>query len=334
MHRAPRRRPNLFRERLGVLTSGGDAPGMNACLRAIVRSGIYQGFQVIGVQNGYEGLIEGRFVPLMLRSVGNIIQRGGTILGSSRSEEFRTKAGRKAAYENLKAARISKLICLGGDGTLQGAKILSEEYPVRVMGIPVTIDNDILGTDLAIGFDSAVNTAVQCIDKIRDTADSHGRVFVIEVMGRNTGHLALEVALAAGAEYVVLPEVQFRPKSLVSKIKKGIDRGKMGSIVIVAERGQPGFVFEVAKTISRAIKRDVRSLVLGHLQRGGSPTSTDRNIAAMMGAEAVSRLLAGKNREMVGVVGRRAAATPLRNVIGKNRPVEVSRRELIERLSI
>jgi 6-phosphofructokinase 1 len=286
---------------LAVLTSGGDSPGMNACLRAIVRAAAFRGVQVYGIRHGFRGLVEGALVPLHLGSVGNIIQRGGTFLGSSRCPEFHKKSVRSKAFEHLKNQEISGLITLGGDGTLTGAKIFSQEFPIRVIGVPCTIDNDLRGTDLAIGFDSAVNTAVEAIDKIRDTADSHGRVFLVEVMGRNTGHLALETALAVGAEFVVIPEVPYRAADMVRKVQSGIQRGKTGSIIIVAEKDQPGRVLPMGTMLQKHVKRDVRSVILGHLQRGGAPTRLDRNLGSRMGAFAVDLFCAQKNRVMVGL---------------------------------
>jgi 6-phosphofructokinase 1 len=334
MHHKTKVPSHIPPERIAVLTSGGDAPGMNACLRAVVRTAIYNGREVVGIQNGYDGLIQGRIMPLTLRSVGNIIQRGGTLLGSSRSEAFKTKAGRKKAYLHLKEWKVSSLVTLGGDGTLMGAGLFSREYPINVIGVPCTIDNDLYGTDLSIGFDTAVNTAVECIDKIRDTADSHGRVFVVEVMGRNTGHLALETALAAGAEFVVIPEAPFRIESLIKKIQAGIDRGKSGSIVIVAERDQPGRAIELSQAIKQSIKRDVRAAILGHLQRGGSPSSTDRNLASRLGVRAVEIAIQKKNRMMVGVAYDKIRAVSFDEVIGKRRYADLKKLELVDILSI
>lgn len=306
---------------------------MNACIRAIVRAAHQNDWEVMGVRQGYDGLIRGNGLPLTLRSVGNIIQRGGTILGSSRSQEFRTREGRVKAAQTLNAWGCSGLIVLGGDGTLAGAGALSREHPIRTIGIPVTIDNDMVGTELAIGFDTAINTAVQCIDRIRDTADSHGRVFLIEVMGKNSGHIALETALAAGAEYVSIPEKPFHMKSLIKKIQAGIERGKMGSIVIVAEKNKPGEVLKLQETLQKYVKRDVRAVVLGHLQRGGSPTSTDRNIAARFGAAAVEALVKGKSRVMVGLQGGEIVLVPFSKVVGRREKADVRRLNLIDILS-
>lgn len=320
--------------KIGVLTSGGDSPGMNACIRAIVRTAVFHGAEVVGIRNGYDGLIKSKMGPMTLRSVGNIIQRGGTVLGSSRSEEFRTRKGRQKAYENLKAWGVNSLICLGGDGTLCGAGIFSKEFKIPVIGIPCTIDNDLFGTDYSIGFDTAVNTAVECIDKIRDTADSHGRVFVVEVMGRNTGHLALETALAAGAEFVVIPEIRFEPKRLIQKIKAGIQRGKTGSIVIMGERDEASRAVQLASLISKNTQRECRAAILGHLQRGGSPTMSDRNLGSRFGARAVELLLRRKTNQMVGVSCGEVHDVPFSKVIGKRRFADTTHLRLVDVLSI
>jgi 6-phosphofructokinase 1 len=324
----------IKRGKIGVLTSGGDAPGMNAALRAIVRTAIYHGWDVLGIRNGYDGLIKGNVIPLGLGSVGNIIQRGGTILGTSRSKEFRTKDGRKRAYQLLKAWDVNSLVTLGGDGTMTGAGILSKEFPISVVGIPCTIDNDLRGTDFAIGYDTAVNTAVECIDKIRDTADSHGRVFVIEVMGRNTGHLALETALAVGAEFAVIPEAPLKTKNLIAKIREGVNRGKTGSIVIVAEKDRPGWALVLAEIIEKSIRRDVRAAVLGHLQRGGSPTSSDRNLASRLGARAVELIIKGESRVMVGSCCGEIVQSTFAQVVGKRRYADLEKLRLVDILSI
>lgn len=322
------------KKKIAVLTSGGDAPGMNSCLRAIVRRAIHQNCEVLGIRNGYEGLIRGDAKELNLRSVGNIIQRGGTFLKSSRSKEFREESGRKKAADFLKSQNIFGLITIGGDGTLTGANKLAEESGLYVIGVPCTIDNDLIGTDFAIGYDTAVNTAVQCIDKIRDTADSHGRVFVIEVMGKNTGHLAVDTALAAGAEFVVTPEKGENREALLKKIKAGVKRGKSGNIVIVAERKTPGEALAVAEAISKEVDRDVRTSLLGHLQRGGSPTSLDRNIAAQMGAYAVDTLLSGETQKMVGIECGVLKASAFAEVLGKSRKISEEKLALIDILSI
>jgi len=320
--------------RVGVLCSGGDAPGMNAAIRAIVRTGVFHRLEVLGIRGGYRGLIEDDLCPLSLRSVGNLIQRGGTFLGSSRCPEFFSKKGRAQAYEVLKRYQINKLIVLGGDGSMKGASLLSREHPIKVIGVPCTIDNDLVGSDFSIGFDTAVETAVSAIDKIRDTADSHGRVFMIEVMGKNTGHIAIETALAVGAEFVVIPEEPFRKDQLVKKILGGIQRGKTGSIVIVAERNQPGFVLSLAKELQKKLPVDLRAMILGHLQRGGSPTAFDRNLASMFGAYAVKSILAGENRKMTAISCKKMRLVDFSSLVGKKKPAPKTNLRLIDQLSI
>lgn len=321
-------------DRIAVLTSGGDAPGMNACLRSIVRVAYAHHVEVLGVRHGYEGLIQGNFVPLSLRSVGNIIQRGGTLLGSSRSRAFLTKEGRKKAYESLKLMGIKKLIVLGGDGSLRGAAKLSDEFGVSVIGVPCTIDNDLAGTDFSIGFDSAVRTAVECIDKIRDTADSHGRIFVIEVMGKNTGHIAIETALAVGAEFVFIPEKKDQPEAMFRKIKSGLARGKTGSIVIVAEGKKPGKSLKIAESLGRKIQREVRTLILGHLQRGGSPSPVDRNLASEFGALAVNLILSGKTKKMTIVRCGRMESIDFSKALKGKQKLSNEKLKLLDRLSV
>jgi len=321
-------------DRLAVLTSGGDSPGMNACIRAIVRSAIYRGWEVFGVRRGYQGLVEGDFIPLPLRSVGNIIQRGGTILGSSRSADFRTREGRRSAYQELSALGISNLIVLGGDGTLEGASTFSKEFPIRIVGIPCTIDNDLPETELALGFDTAVETAVECVDKIRDTADSHGRVFIIEVMGKVSGHLALETSLAVGAEFALIPEKKFELNKLVAKIRAGIDRGKKGSIVIVAEGKKPGLAQVIAGRLQKNLATEVRHLVLGHLQRGGTPSRLDRNLGSRFGDYAVHLLGLNKNRVMTIWRSGGLDYVDFSKVAGRRKRPELETLSLIDRLSI
>lgn len=320
--------------KIAVLSSGGDAPGMNACIRAIVRAAHAHELEVLGVRNGFQGLIEGEFIPLSLRSVGNIIQKGGTILGTSRSKEFSSSKGRKKAYEQLRELEIDKLIVLGGDGTMAGAGFFSEEYPVCVVGVPCTIDNDLHGTDLSIGFDTAVQTAVDCIDKIRDTADSHGRLFIVEVMGKNTGHIAIETGLAVGAEYVIIPERKYRSTDLLRKIQKGIERGKTGSIVIVAEGKSPGQALVIAEQLQRKVKRELRTLILGHLQRGGSPSRTDRNLASQFGAFAVELAIQGKNKKMTAISCGKMIAVDFSTVLSQTQRVSFEKLKLIDILSV
>jgi 6-phosphofructokinase 1 len=285
-------------KRIAVLTSGGDAPGMNAAIRAVVRSGGYHGLEVFGVYRGYTGLIQGDMSPLSLGDVGDIIHRGGTILYSARCEEFKTEEGRKKAVEQLKKNGIEGLVVIGGDGSFQGAKKLSAlGFPT--IGIPGTIDNDIPGTDFTIGFDTAINTVIDCIDKIRDTATSHERTYVVEVMGRDAGDIALWAGLADGAESILIPEEPYQLEEIVERLKRGNERGKKHSIIIVAEGVGSGVEF--GEKIKEATGMETRVTVLGHVQRGGSPTAFDRVLASRMGAKAVELLLSGEKDKMVAI---------------------------------
>ncbi len=291
-------------------------------------------WEVYGIRRGYQGLVEGDFTLLTLRSVGNIIQRGGTILGSSRSRDFLKKEGRKQAFKELHALGVDQLVVLGGDGTLAGASVFSKEFPIRVIGVPCTIDNDLPGTDLALGFDTAVETAVECVDKIRDTADSHGRVFVVEVMGKQSGHLALECSLACGAEFAIIPEKKFEFRRLVQKIEAGIDRGKKGSIIILAEGKKPGAATQLAKQLRQHLDVEVRDLILGHLQRGGSPGRLDRNLGSRFGDFAVQLLAQGRNRVMTAWHKGALKSVSFKEVAGKRKRAKLEDLGLIDRLSI
>lgn len=285
-------------KRIAVLTSGGDAPGMNAAIRAVVRNGVYHGLQVFGVYRGYTGLIQGDFKELTVGSVGDVIQRGGTILYSARSAEFRTEEGREKAVEQLRKHQIDGLIAIGGDGTFQGAKKLTElGFPT--IGVPGTIDNDINGTDYTIGFDTAVNTVIDAIDRIRDTATSHERTYIVEVMGRDAGDIALLAGLAGGAESILIPEANFSLEEIIARLKHGTERGKKHSIIIVAEGVGSGV--DIGRQIQAATGFETRVTVLGHVQRGGSPTAFDRALASRMGAKAVDLLLEGKRDMMVAI---------------------------------
>ncbi|HXX64055.1 MAG TPA: 6-phosphofructokinase [Bacteroidota bacterium] len=296
---------------IGVYTSGGDAPGMNACVRAVVRSGLYNGCEVIGIQHGYEGMITGNFVDLGARSVSNIIQRGGTILRTARSEAFRTTEGRAQAALHLKKAGIEGLIAIGGDGTFQGATLLSEEHGVAIVGVPGTIDNDLFGTDFTIGYDTAVNTAMESIDKIRDTAASHDRLFYVEVMGRDAGFIALDVGISSGAEYVAIPESRTNLDALREYLEK-YKKVKSSAIIIVAEGEKEGGAFSLAEKIKDTAGYDYRVCVLGHIQRGGSPSARDRILASRLGLSAVDALLEGQSGVMVGEIHGKIAFTPLK----------------------
>ncbi len=308
-------------KKIGVYTSGGDAPGMNACVRAVVRSGLYNGCEVVGIQQGYEGMIEGRFVDLQARSVSNIIQRGGTILRTARSERFRTPEGRAEAAEQLKNAGIEGLVAIGGDGTFQGASRLSEEHGFPVVGVPGTIDNDLFGTDYTIGYDTAVNTAMEAIDKIRDTAASHDRLFYVEVMGRDAGFIALDVGISSGAEYILIPEEKTNIEALREELESLKGR-KPSVLIVVAEGEEQGGAFSIAEKVKGAAGYDYRVCVLGHVQRGGSPTAHDRLLASRLGVAAVESLLEGRTNVMVGEIHGRIAFTPLHETWSNRKVVD------------
>jgi 6-phosphofructokinase 1 len=298
-------------QRIGVLTSGGDAPGMNAAIRAVVRACIYYGKEAVGIFRGYDGLISGDMKNLDSRSVSNIIQRGGTILKSARSAEFRTVEGRQKAHENILKFGIQGLVVIGGDGTFRGAGIFSEEYGIPVIGIPGTIDNDLNGTDYTIGYDTAVNTAAQAIDKVRDTASSHNRLFFIEVMGRDSGQIALRSSIAAGAEATIIPEKPMGVDELVRILEKGAGRKKSSSLVVVAEGGKPGHSIDLAREVNERFSYyDTKVTILGHLLRGGSPSVADRVLASRLGVVAVESLLNNKSAVMIGVVNNQINFTP------------------------
>jgi 6-phosphofructokinase 1 len=307
---------------IGVFTSGGDSPGMNAAIRAIVRSAHVLGIRTTGILGGYDGLVNGQVKELGVRDVSNIIQRGGTILRSARSEAFRTPEGRSKAASTMTTLGMDALVAIGGDGTFTGANILFQEYGTRIIGLPGTIDNDLMGTDRTIGFDTAVNTAVEAIDKIRDTASSHDRLFFVEVMGRDTGFIALASAIASGAEYVMLPEVPQRIDQLLAALTEA-KQSKSSSIVVVAEGDEEGDAFEVARKVKeRHAHFDIRVTVLGHLQRGGSPSVMDRLLASRLGVAAVEQLGKGAHDTMVGEVNGTIVLTPFREAIGKRKQLD------------
>jgi len=298
-------------KRIAVLTSGGDAPGMNACVRSVVRCGIYNKLQVYGVSKGYEGLIVGAIEHMGLRSVSNILTRGGTMLKTARSQEFRTKKGRKKAIENLKKRKIDGLIVIGGNGSYSGAYELSKEWKEgKIIGVPGTIDNDVTGTDYTIGADTAVNTALDAIDKIRDTVHSMERIFIVEVMGREEGFIAIRVALAGGAEDVLVPASEYRIDEMCDDIREGRKKGKISWIIVVAEGIASSE--EIAKLIQEDTGYEVRSVTLGHIQRGGIPTAFDRILASRMGAAAVETLVAGKSNKAVGIESDNITLTDLK----------------------
>jgi 6-phosphofructokinase 1 len=304
-------------KKVGVLTSGGDAPGMNAAIRAVVRACAYYNVECVGVYRGYQGMIEGDFKPMGPRDVKNIINKGGTILKSARSKDFRTAEGRKLAYDNLVAAGIDSFVVIGGDGSFTGAEIFNEEYGFPVIGIPGTIDNDIFGTSHTLGFDTALNTVIDAIDKIRDTANSHNRLFFVEVMGRDAGHIALNTGIGAGAEEILIPEEAFGLDRLVESLKRSKESGKTSSIVVVSEGDKIGKnVFELKDYIEENMPEyDVRVSVLGHMQRGGSPSCFDRVLASRLGVKAVEALLEGKSNFMVGLYQDKVTLTPLEQAI-------------------
>lgn len=302
--------------RVGVLTSGGDSPGMNAAIRAVVRTGIYHGLEVYGITRGYAGMIDNEIQKMTGRSVANIIQRGGTILKTARSKEFRTPEGRQIAYNNLKELGINGLVIIGGDGSFKGAQIFSNEFDIPCIGLPGTIDKDIAGTDFTIGFDTAVNTAVQAIDKIRDTADAHDRLFIVEVMGRDAGYIALHSGIATGAEHILIPESKTSMDELVQNLTGNEKRKKLVNLVVVAEGEEFGGAAKIAEELQLRIPTsDVRVCVLGHIQRGGSPTCIDRLIASRMGYHAIECLLEGRYNVMVGIINNRVHYTPLDHAV-------------------
>ena len=304
-------------KKIAVMTSGGDAPGMNAAIRAVVRTCAFHGIACSGVYRGYEGMIEADFINLDARSVKGIINKGGTFLKSARSKEFRTKEGRIKAYNSLKAANIDALVCIGGDGTFTGALIFNQEFNFPVIGIPGTIDNDIFGTSHTLGYDTTLNTVVDVIDKIRDTASSHNRLFFVEVMGRDVGHIALNVGVGAGAEEILIPEEDLGLDRLLESLTRSKESGKSSSIVVVAEGDKIGKnVFELKDYVEEHLPEyEVRVSVLGHMQRGGSPSCFDRVLASRMGVKAVESLLEGKSNLMVGLSSDKIQLTPLEKAI-------------------
>ncbi len=308
--------------KIAVMTSGGDAPGMNAAIRSVVRTCAYHSIECVGIYHGYDGVIQGDFRPLNARSVKGIINKGGTVLKSARSKEFRTKEGRQKAYNNLKAEGIDAWVTIGGDGTFTGALIFNQEFDFPVIGIPGTIDNDIHGTTHTLGYDTALNTVVEAIDKIRDTASSHDRLFFIEVMGRDAGHIALNAGVAGGAEEILIPEEDLGLDRLLESLKRSKQTGKTSSIVIVAEGDKIGKnVFELKEYVDEHMSYyDVRVSVLGHIQRGGSPSCFDRVLASRMGVKAVESLLEGKSNFMVGLQNNKMELSPLESAIkGKSK---------------
>lgn len=321
-------------KKIGILTSGGDAPGMNPAIRAVVRSAIVEGFECFGIMQGYSGLIKQDMVSLNAGSVANILQRGGTILKAGRCREFLQPEGRKAAAEGFKALGLDGLIVIGGDGTFRGAHALKQELNIPCVGIPGTIDNDIYGTDLTIGFDTALNTALDAIDKIRDTAASHDRLFIVEVMGRDSGFIAVDVGVAGGAEEVFIPENYTSIDSAIQHIKRGMARGKTSSILVTAEGQNPGRAYDLADQIRRKSGFESKVCILGHVQRGGSPTAADRILASRMGYAAVQSFKSGVFDVMIGLRGQDIISVPLSEPIAKKKTVPKELLDLAKVLSI
>jgi 6-phosphofructokinase 1 len=312
--------------KIGVYTSGGDAPGMNAAIRAVAKVALTRGHEVVGIMSGYYGFIKSDFKPsdfkpLTHSSLANIIQRGGTILKTGRCPEFHQPEVRAKAVQNLKAAGIDACVCIGGDGSFTGAHFLWKEHKFPIVGIPGTIDNDIFGTDSTIGFDTAVNVALEAIDRVRDTADSHDRLFIVEVMGRHSGFIAVDTGLAGGAEEIFFPENPITAEQAVEHIKRGIARGKKSSIIVTAEGQKPGRAYDIAEQIKKISGYEAKVCILGHIQRGGAPTAGDRILASRLGAAAVEALEQGKFDIMLGVQGQEVVGIPLEQALGQKKKV-------------
>jgi len=320
---------------IGILTSGGDAPGMNAAVRALTRTAIYNGFRVKAIFRGYKGLITGEIIEFKTQNVSNIIQQGGTILKTARCEEFRTYEGRKLAHETLIREEIDALVVVGGDGTLTGARIFANEFDYPIVGVPGTIDNDIYGTDSTIGYDTALNTIIEAVDKIRDTASSHERLFFIEVMGRDAGFLALNGAIASGAEAAIIPEIATEVDQLEELIKNGFRKSKNSSIVLVAESEITGGALHYADRVKKEYPGyDVRVVILGHIQRGGSPSAYDRILASRLGHAAIEALMDGQRNVMVGIENDQVVDVPFSKAIKNDKPIDKQLLNVLRILSI
>lgn len=320
---------------IGLLTSGGDAPGMNAAIRAVTRAAIYNDLRVKAIYRGYKGLITGEIVEFKTQNVSNIIQQGGTILKTARCEEFKTVEGRQLAYDTLVKEEIDALVVIGGDGTLTGARIFASEFDYPIVGLPGTIDNDIFGTDSTIGYDTALNTILDAVDKIRDTASSHERLFFIEVMGRDAGFLALNGAIASGAEAAIIPEIATEVDQLEEVIKKGFRKSKNSSIVLVAESEKTGGAMHYADRVKREYPEyDVRVVILGHVQRGGSPTAYDRILASRLGEAAIEALMDGQRNILLGIDDDQVVAIPFSKAIKKDKPIDPELLKVLKILSI
>jgi len=321
-------------KKIGVFTSGGDSPGMNAAIRAVVRTGLYYNLEVVGVMRGYAGLISGDIVPMDRKSVANIIQRGGTILKTARSDEFRTKEGRQMAYDQVKAHGIDALVAIGGDGTFTGANVFINEFDVPVMGLPGTIDNDLVGTDFTIGYDTAINTVIDAVDKIRDTAESHDRLFIVEVMGRDSGLIALRSGIGSGAEAILIPESKTNVSALIERLEKG-RKDKSSKIIIVAEGDDAGGAFQIATIMKERFPHyDTRVSILGHMQRGGRPTCMDRVLSSRLGVAAVESLLEGRKGEMIGIIHGEIHYTSFANAIKHLEEVNPNFLKIVDILSL
>ena len=320
---------------VGILTSGGDAPGMNAAIRAVTRSAIFSGLKVKGIYRGYRGLIADEIVEFKTQNVSNIIQAGGTILKTARCKEFQTPEGRQLAYDNLRRHEIDALVVIGGDGSLTGARIFANEFNLPIIGLPGTIDNDLYGTDTTIGYDTALNTIMECVDKIRDTATSHERLFFIEVMGRDAGFLALNGAIAAGAEAAIIPEISTKVDQLAELIQNGFRKSKNSSIVLVAESPVTGGAMALAERVEKEYPGyDVRVSILGHLQRGGSPTAHDRILASRMGASAIDAIMEDQRNVMIGIRNDEIVYVPFSKAIKNDKPINRELLDTLRRLSI
>lgn len=320
---------------IGILTSGGDAPGMNAAIRAVTRSAIYNGIEVKGIYHGYRGLISGEIKPFKTENVSNIIQQGGTILKTARCKEFQTPEGRQLAYETLRNEGIDALVVIGGDGSLTGARIFAQEFDYPIIGLPGTIDNDLYGTDLTIGYDTALNTIMEAVDKIRDTASSHERLFFIEVMGRDAGFLALNGAIATGCEAAIIPEIYTEIDQLKELVENGFRKSKNSSIVLVAESPITGGAMQLAERVKNEYPQyDVRVTILGHIQRGGSPSAQDRILASRLGAAAIDALLEGQRNVMVGIRNDEIVYVPFSKAVKQDKPINRELLDTLRRLSI
>jgi 6-phosphofructokinase 1 len=322
-------------KKIAIFTSGGDSPGMNANVRAVVRTALHYGLGAVGIRNGYEGMIDGDMYDMEARDVSNIIQSGGTILGTARSERFMTKEGRKSAYDNLKKFNIDGVVACGGNGTFTGAKIFMEEFPdIKIVGTPGTIDNDLYGSDYTIGYDTAVNTAMNAIDNIKDTANAHGRLFFVEVMGRDAGFIALRAAIASGAEAVLVPETFTDLDALIKMLNGNYENKKRASVVVVAEGDDAGGAFEVLQQIKpKLLSKDIRVTVLGHIQRGGRPTVMDRVLGSRLGLEAVRALMDGKKGVMIGQISGEISYTPFEVAIKHHQTINTTLLEMVEILA-